>query len=101
MKVFVAGGTGAIGGHAVPALVEAGYAVTALARTAEKAAALSRRGAEPVAVSLFDRSGLAAAFAGHDAVVNLASARRTLREIGGPRPHREIPVRFPPGASAR
>jgi uncharacterized protein YbjT (DUF2867 family) len=42
MKVFVVGGTGAIGGHAVPALVRAGHTVTALARTPEKAAQLTR-----------------------------------------------------------
>jgi nucleoside-diphosphate-sugar epimerase len=74
MRVFVAGGTGAIGGHAVPALITAGHEVTALARTSEKAARLSGQGATPVAVSLFDRPSLAAAFSDHDAVVNLASA---------------------------
>ncbi|BBZ57246.1 NAD-dependent epimerase/dehydratase family protein [Mycolicibacterium phocaicum] len=74
MRVFVTGGTGAIGVHTVPALVAAGHAVTALARSDEKAAWLQSQGARPVAVSLFDRRGLADAFAGHDAVVNLASA---------------------------
>jgi nucleoside-diphosphate-sugar epimerase len=74
MKVFVTGGTGAIGGHAVPALLAAGHEVTALARSPEKAAELSERGAEPVRVSLFDRAALAAAMAGHAAVVNLATA---------------------------
>ncbi|ANN18087.1 epimerase [Amycolatopsis orientalis] len=74
MKVFVTGGTGAIGGHAVPALVEAGHEVTALARTSGKAAALRAQGAKPVIVSLFDRDALGEVFAGHDAVVNLASA---------------------------
>ncbi|TMR24975.1 NAD-dependent epimerase/dehydratase family protein [Nonomuraea turkmeniaca] len=74
MRVFVAGGTGAIGGHAVPALLAEGHTVTALARTPGKAAALAERGATPVAVSLFDRQALASALAGHDAVVNLASA---------------------------
>jgi nucleoside-diphosphate-sugar epimerase len=74
MKVFVAGGTGAIGGHAVPALVQQGHTVTALARTPEKAAALAAQQATPVSVSLFDPSALAVTFAGHDAVVNLASA---------------------------
>ena len=54
MKVFVAGGTGAIGGHAVAALVAHGHAVTAMARTPEKAAALARQGAVPVGVSIFD-----------------------------------------------
>lgn len=74
MKVFVAGGTGAIGSHAVPALIAAGHAVSALARSPEKAAELSEQGAEPVRVSIFDRVGLTEAMAGHDAVVNLASA---------------------------
>ena len=74
MRVFVTGGTGAIGLHTVPALVAAGHAVTALARSDAKAAWLQSQGATPVAVSLFDRRGLADAFAGHDAVVNLASA---------------------------
>jgi uncharacterized protein YbjT (DUF2867 family) len=36
MRVFVIGGTGAIGGHAVPALVRAGHQVTALRRSPEK-----------------------------------------------------------------
>jgi nucleoside-diphosphate-sugar epimerase len=74
MKVFVAGGTGAVGGHAIPALIREGHTVTALARTPEKAARLTAQGATPVSVSLFDWSALAAVFAGHDAVINLASA---------------------------
>jgi nucleoside-diphosphate-sugar epimerase len=74
MKVFVAGGTGAIGGHAVPALVRAGHEVSALARTPEKAALLSKRGATPMMVSIFDRGALKDAFMGHHAVVNLATA---------------------------
>lgn len=74
MRVFVLGGTGAIGGHVVPALVGQGHAVTALARTPATAAALTAQGATAVSVSIFDRSALAAVFAGMDAVVNLASA---------------------------
>ncbi|WP_037065373.1 NAD-dependent epimerase/dehydratase family protein [Pseudonocardia acaciae] len=74
MKVFVTGATGAIGRHVVPALIRHGHTVTALARTPEKAAALSAQGARAVAVSLFERSALAEAFAGHDAVANLATA---------------------------
>ncbi|MGC7094579.1 NAD-dependent epimerase/dehydratase family protein [Amycolatopsis lurida] len=74
MRVFVTGATGALGGHAVPALIEAGHEVTALARTPEKAAALTAQGATPISVSLFDRAALADAFTGHDAVANLASA---------------------------
>ena len=67
MRVFVTGGTGAIGGHVIPVLVGRGHTVTALARTPEKAAAVRRQGARAVTVSLFDRSALATAFAGHDA----------------------------------
>jgi nucleoside-diphosphate-sugar epimerase len=74
VKVFVTGGTGAIGGHAVPALVRAGHAVTALARTPEKARRLAEQGAETVSLSIFDRAALTAAFSGHEAVVNLATA---------------------------
>lgn len=74
MKVFVTGGTGAIGRHVIPTLVGQGHTVTALARSPEKAAVLTRQGAKPVSVSLFDRSALTAAFSGHDAIANLASA---------------------------
>lgn len=74
MRVFVTGGTGAIGSYAVPALIAAGHTVSALARNEVKARTLHDQGATPVLVSLFDRQGLSAAFAGHDAVVNLASA---------------------------
>lgn len=74
MKVFVTGGTGAIGRYAVPALVNAGHAVTAMARSPQKADQLRSLGANPVEVSIYDRASLATAFAGHDAVVNLATA---------------------------
>lgn len=74
MKVFVTGATGAIGSHVVPALIEAGHEVSALARSQEKAGSLALLGARPVAVSLFDRAGLTAAFAGHNAVINLATS---------------------------
>ena len=74
MRVFVTGGTGAIGGHAVPALVGDGHDVTVLARSPEKAARVTAQGATPVAVSLFDHDALATAFAGHAVVVNLATA---------------------------
>jgi nucleoside-diphosphate-sugar epimerase len=74
MRVFVVGGTGAIGSYAVSALIRAGHEVTALARTPEKAALLSNQGATPVTISIFDREGLTEVFVGHDAVVNLATA---------------------------
>lgn len=77
MRVFVTGGTGAIGGYAVPALIAAGHDVTAVARSDAKAAVLQRQGATAVKVSLFDRDALTAAFRGHTTVVNLASSLPT------------------------
>lgn len=74
MRVFVTGGTGAIGRYAAPALTGAGHSVSALVRSEAKARVLRDQGATPVSVSLFDREGLKAAFAGHDVVMNLASA---------------------------
>ena len=74
MRVFVTGGTGAIGSHAVPALIAAGHDVTAMVRDDAKATVVTRQGAAPSRVSLFDRDALTAAFRGHDAVVNMASA---------------------------
>jgi nucleoside-diphosphate-sugar epimerase len=74
MKVFVTGGTGAVGGHAVPALIAAGHSVTALSRSPEKATQLREQGARPVRTSIFDREALTEAMAGHAAVVNLATA---------------------------
>lgn len=81
VRVFVAGGTGAIGGYVVPALLGGGHTVTALARTPQKAAALSQQGAKPVLVSLFDSAVLAAAFVGHDAVINLATAMPSMSQF--------------------
>ncbi len=81
MKIFVLGGTGAIGRHVVPALLAAGHTVSALARTADRAARLRQQGASPAHVSLFDRHGLAGAFAGHDAVANLASAMPPMNQF--------------------
>jgi nucleoside-diphosphate-sugar epimerase len=89
MKVFVTGGTGAIGGHAVPALVRQGHTVTALARTPEKAAVVAEQGAEPVSGSIFDRAALTAAFSGYDAVVNLASAIPPMHKFMDPKAWRD------------
>ena len=73
MRVFVAGATGVAGRRAVARLLAAGHEVTGLARSAEKAAELAALGARAAEVSLFDREPLAAAVAGNDAVVNLAT----------------------------
>ena len=71
MKVFVTGGTGAIGRFVVPVLVEAGHDVTALARGDDKAAWVESQGAGAAQISLFDVGQLTSAFAGHDIMADL------------------------------
>jgi 2-alkyl-3-oxoalkanoate reductase len=61
VKVFVAGGTGALGQHLLPQLVAAGHQVSALTRSAGKAAAIEAAGAEPVVADALDREALIAA----------------------------------------
>jgi nucleoside-diphosphate-sugar epimerase len=73
MRIFVAGATGVLGRRVVPLLVADGHEVTGIARSPEKAAQLSAAGATPASVDLFDAAGLAAAVAGHDVVMNLAT----------------------------
>jgi nucleoside-diphosphate-sugar epimerase len=58
MRVFVAGGTGALGSQLIPLLVEAGYSVAALSRSAETAAVAEAMGAEPVSADALDRTAL-------------------------------------------
>jgi nucleoside-diphosphate-sugar epimerase len=74
MKIFVAGATGVVGRRAVVQLIAAGFDVTGLVRTARPRADLVAAGARPVEVNLFDHDAVVAAVAGHDAVVNLATA---------------------------
>jgi nucleoside-diphosphate-sugar epimerase len=73
MKVFVTGGTGAIGPATIRGLVTAGHDVRAVARSDEKAALVKDLGAEPVAVDLFDADAVQAAVAGSDGVLHLAT----------------------------
>lgn len=73
MKVFVTGGTGAVGRPTLPRLVAAGHDVTGVARNALKRAQVEKAGALAVEVDLFDRDAVEGAVAGHDAVVNLAT----------------------------
>src|SRR5215216_2409931 len=74
MRVFVTGATGVIGTHAVPLLIEGGHQVSALSRSEANRERLWQLGATPVAADLFDIASLRRAFAGQDAVVNLATA---------------------------
>jgi 2-alkyl-3-oxoalkanoate reductase len=61
MKVFVAGGTGAIGKFLVPHLIENGYEVVALARSAQKAKALEDMGAKVAIADALNKEDLTAA----------------------------------------
>jgi nucleoside-diphosphate-sugar epimerase len=74
MRVFVTGATGVIGSHAVPMLVHAGHRVTALSRSARNRERLPRLGAAPADADLFDVASLRRVMAGHDVVINLATA---------------------------
>jgi nucleoside-diphosphate-sugar epimerase len=74
LNIFIAGGTGVVGTRVLPLLASAGHSISAIVRTPEKRAALSRYGAKPVEVSLFDADRLRQAVAGHDVVINLATA---------------------------
>jgi nucleoside-diphosphate-sugar epimerase len=74
MRIFLTGGTGAVGRPTLPLLVAAGHEVTAVARGPEKAAQVEAAGATPAEVDLFDAVAVVEAVAGHDAVVNLATS---------------------------
>lgn len=54
MKIFVAGGTGAIGRPLMARLLAKGHSVVALTRSPEKAQALATEGVEPAIADVFD-----------------------------------------------
>src|SRR6478736_5060117 len=60
MKIFVAGGTGAIGRPLIAKLLAEGHAVVALTRSPEKAQALVQRGIEPAIADVFDTDAVKA-----------------------------------------
>ena len=61
MKIFVAGGTGAIGRPLIAQLRSRGHVIAALTRSAEKAKALADEGVEPVIADVFDADAVATA----------------------------------------
>ncbi|GAA2297686.1 NAD(P)-dependent oxidoreductase [Actinomadura luteofluorescens] len=63
MKIFIAGASGAIGGHLVPQLVARGHEVVGTTRSAAKTAALRALGAEPMIVDALDPDSVADAVA--------------------------------------
>src|SRR5947199_8787543 len=60
MKIFVAGGTGAIGRPLIAKLLAKGHALVALTRSPEKAQALVQQGIEPAIADVFDTDAVKA-----------------------------------------
>jgi nucleoside-diphosphate-sugar epimerase len=60
MKIFIAGGTGAIGRPLIAELLARGHALVALTRSSEKAQALGEQGIEPVIADVFDADAVKA-----------------------------------------
>jgi nucleoside-diphosphate-sugar epimerase len=63
MKIFVAGGTGAIGRPTLDQLLARGHNVVALTRTQERAQSLAAQGIEPAIADVFDPESVKAAIA--------------------------------------
>src|ERR1039457_2415109 len=73
MRLFVAGGTGALGSRVVRLLAEGGNEVTATARTDAGAQQVRAVGATPVDIDLFDVAALRTAIRGSDVVFRLTT----------------------------
>ena len=86
MRIFVTGGTGAVGQHLVPQLVRAGHKVTATTRTAGKAGQLRQAGAEPVILDGLDRAAVIAAVraAAPEVIVHEMTALAGMRSFRNP-----------------
>ncbi len=84
-RVFLAGGTGALGRPLLPRLLAAGHQVTATTRSPARAEQLRAAGAEPAVVDAFDAVALRAAVtAAHpDVVVHQLTALATPAEDYG------------------
>lgn len=88
MKIFVAGGTGAIGVPLIRALTAAGHEVTALTRSADKGATLRALGATPAVADALNADALRRVVleAGPTHVIH----QLTALPKGGPRSPREL-----------
>ena len=93
MRVFVAGGTGAVGRRLVPQLVARGHQVTATTTSAAKLGLLERLGADGIVMDGLDAAsvGEAVAAARPDAIVQQMTA---LSEAHAGKPNLRRPDRF-------
>ena len=73
MRIVLTGGTGALGRAALPSLLAAGHDVLAVVHTARSARIAQALGVTTTRGDVLDVDGLATAYAGADAVVNLAT----------------------------
>ena len=76
MKIFVAGGTGAIGRPLIAKLLAKGHALVALTRSQEKAQALVEQGIQPAIADVFDADAIKAVIsrAGPEIVIEQLTA---------------------------
>ncbi|HJS69995.1 MAG TPA: NAD(P)-dependent oxidoreductase, partial [Gaiellaceae bacterium] len=83
MRVFIAGGTGAVGKRLVPLLASAGHDVHATTRSAGKVDDLRRLGAEPVVLDILDRAAVEAAIAAArpEVIVHQATALADMSDL--------------------
>jgi 2-alkyl-3-oxoalkanoate reductase len=83
MRIFVAGGTGALGRHLVPQLVAAGHDVTAMTRSDAKSVAVRAGGAVPIVADALDRDSVVRAVrrAQPDVVIHQLSSLANLKNF--------------------
>jgi uncharacterized protein YbjT (DUF2867 family) len=74
VQIFVLGATGVIGLRMIPLLLQRGHHISAYGRLISKRAALEESGATKVALELFDADDSRRAVAGHEVIINLATA---------------------------
>jgi nucleoside-diphosphate-sugar epimerase len=90
MRIFLAGGSGAIGRQLIPLLVENGHTVLATTRRDDRLAGLAALGAQPVQLDALDREVVfaAVATARPDAIVH------QLTDLSGPSMAGNAPLRI-------
>lgn len=83
MRIFLAGGSGAIGRRLIPLLTSDGHEVVATTRTPAKAPTLRAAGAQPVVLDGLDRSAVLAAVAAArpEVVVHQMTSLSALRDL--------------------